>query len=220
MKETILQRIAKSYYKLLILIDWEDEILSTGLKEGLNKFLSNSFLSLNSGSKYMQGDFYSKNAIIKVKNNDLTNLIYEHMVPKSKYIQKPCEEKAKKNELTIKFIVNLLNKYWKIAIITKDEDNSLTTQIMPKNWDKENIFLRYQESNIKLIQTPFLSNEQRWDRGLNIIKNGRLIKNTNGNVGKLNSNDKGIVIINNGTEKLYSIDEDILNIIYDGWIIE
>lgn len=220
MNENILQKIAKSYHKLLTSIDWKDEILTTGLKEGLNKFLSNAFLSLNSGSKYMQGDFYSKDAITKVKNNDFTNLIYEHMVPKNRYIQKPCQEKAKKEELTIEFIVDLLNKYWKIAVITKDEDKSLSTRSMPKYWDKENIFLRYQESDIKLIQTPLLSNEEMWDRGLNLTKNGRSLKNTDGSIGKFDSHDKGIVIRCNGTEKIYAIDEDILNIINDGWIID
>ena len=38
--------ITEVYFKLLKSLDWEDEVLITGLREGLNKFLSNSCLFL------------------------------------------------------------------------------------------------------------------------------------------------------------------------------
>lgn len=149
-KENI-EKVAKAYCKLLNSIDWDDELIIAGLKEGLNKFLSNAFLSLNKEIKYKQGDYYSSEALEKVENNDFSNLVYEHMVPKNKYIQKVCEEEAKDKKLEPEFIIELLNKYWKIAVITKDEDDKLNSRSMPVDWDGENIFARYEEAKLELI---------------------------------------------------------------------
>lgn len=150
------KQIAKSYFKLLTSLDWEDEILIYGLNEGLNKFLSNAFLRTNGGNKYLQGDFFSEEAIKKIDKRDFSQLVYEHMVPKSKYIQKPCEELAKNGGLTIAYIENLLDSYWKIAIITKSENSKLTAREMPKNWDGKDIQARYRAVNINLIEMSYL----------------------------------------------------------------
>jgi hypothetical protein len=40
------QQIAEAYCKLLNSIDWSDKLLVARVREGLNKFLSNAFLSL------------------------------------------------------------------------------------------------------------------------------------------------------------------------------
>jgi hypothetical protein len=56
------KQIAQSYFKLLLSLDWEDDILITGLREGLTKFLSNAFLKSNGVNNYYQGDFYTHSA--------------------------------------------------------------------------------------------------------------------------------------------------------------
>lgn len=146
------EKIGRAYYKLLLSIDWSDEILLAGLREGLNKFLSNAYLKINGKKKQLQGDYYSEKAYHQVKKGDLANLIYEHMVPKSKYIQKPCEKMAQNGNLSESIIVDLLRKYWRIAIITKYEDKLLPRKTMPTDWDSKNIFIRYNNAGIKLIE--------------------------------------------------------------------
>lgn len=146
-----LKKIAIAYQKLLVAIDWDDEILVAGMQEGLNKFLSNALIFMNKKNKYKQADYYSKEAIEKLKKNDMRGLVFEHMVPKTRYIQGPCIEEAKQNRLTIDFIVNLLNKYWKIAVITIDQDKMLLRTKMPNNWDQEDIFARYRAVGIELV---------------------------------------------------------------------
>ena len=146
-----LEPVVKSYYKLLQSVDWSDELLVRGLREGLNKFPSNAFLSLNPESKYLSGDYYSPIALEKVQSRDFSGLIFEHMVPKSRYIQKPCEKAAREGRLDIDEIRELFRKYWKISIITVEENARLKGHAMPEDWDLENVFARYQECGIELV---------------------------------------------------------------------
>lgn len=74
------------------------------------------------------------------------------MIPKSTYIQKPCVEMARNGKLTVQIIIELLSKYWKIAVITKEQDKLLSRTKMPGDWDGEDIFARYSRANIYLIQ--------------------------------------------------------------------
>lgn len=151
MREDLLKKLAKSYYKLLVSIDWEDQILINGLREGLNKFLSNAYLNSFKANKYHKCDFYSESALDVLNNGKQSrNLVFEHVVPKSQYIQKPCEDKAKKGILTLDFVEELVLKYWVIAVITKEEDELLSKYQMPDTWDGTNILARYEKANIKL----------------------------------------------------------------------
>jgi len=150
-----LEPLIKAYYKLLNSIDWDDEILVAGLREGLTKFPSNAFLSMHKKSKYLCGNYYSLLALEQVKSKQFSGLIFEHMVPKSKYIQKPCEEAAKKGSLNENYMTELFQRYWKIAVITKEENSLLHGTKMPKNWDGNDYLARYKESGIKLLKSPF-----------------------------------------------------------------
>jgi hypothetical protein len=150
------KKLAAAYHKLLVSIDWEDELLVAGISEGLSKFLSNAYLSLYKGNKkHFTSHYFSGNAIKKVENNDFSELVFEHIVPKDKFIQKICKEKAKDGTLTIDFIENLLERYWKIATITKAEDKTLISRNMPKDWDGTDILARYNLAKVKLIENPF-----------------------------------------------------------------
>lgn len=47
---------------------------------------------MGKGDKYKQGDYYSESALASLKSKDKNKkLVYEHMVPKTAYIQKPLE---------------------------------------------------------------------------------------------------------------------------------
>ena len=161
-----LKEIAKAYAKLLYLVDWDDEILKQGLKEGLNKFLSNAYiyimkknLGLKSNHKYQMADFVSLKAEKQIKKGTYEGLVFEHMIPKEKYIQEPCIKKSieiKINNEPISeledFILNKLKKYWKLAVVTKEEDKLLSRNKMPDNWDKKNIKARYEAAKIPLTK--------------------------------------------------------------------
>ena len=123
----------------------------SGIREGLTKFLSNAFLKSNGTNKYYQGDYYTYSALDRMEKGITSGLVYEHMVPKSQYIQKPCEERAKKKSLSEDYVLDLLNRYWKIAIVTKEEDAKLARTKMPDDWDAEDIRLRYDNERIKLV---------------------------------------------------------------------
>jgi len=216
-----LEKIAKSYVKLLNLIDWSDPLLVAGIKEGLNKFLSNAFLKEHPNSKYLQGDFYTLNAIQKIKSSDFSGLVYEHMVPKGAYIQKVCEQKAAEGSLDYDFVVDLLNKYWKIAVVTKDEDRLLLTKRMPNNWDGVNIFYRYHKANICLINNPFISNEDQYDSlpTLMNIVDRKFIANTNGETGTVSLIDGSLVITSKDRSYKYQSSATLTDVFYDGWYL-
>ena len=86
---------------------------------------------------------------------------FEHMVPKGKYIFNQIKEEAKKNisddELQ-KLIYKLVDKYYYVALITKDEHKELSNkgykQKMPEDWDLESIEARYQKAGINIKENP------------------------------------------------------------------
>lgn len=150
------EKLASAYFKLLTSIDWNDEILISGLIEGLNKFITNAYLKMHIGkNKYFKSHYISIAAEKKLQNKDLKGLVFEHVIPKEEYIQKPCEKLAREGALTEEFILELLNKYWIIATITKEEDKRLSAKIMPKNWDGADVFERYNQANIELKINTF-----------------------------------------------------------------
>jgi len=142
--------VSATYCRFLNSIDWRDKVFVNGIREGRNKFLSNAFLYLDKRHKYLQGDFYSHEAYKKCEGNNLKGLVYEHVVPKRKYIQGPCEKKSRNKTLDEKFILDLLSRYWKIAIITRDENSRLNRNSMPASWDRVDVLARYNEAQIKL----------------------------------------------------------------------
>lgn len=151
-REMLLTRMADAYYELLAAVapllkkngDIED-----GVREGLNKFLSNLCISLVGK---LETDYYSEDALEKLRKGDRGHLIYEHMVPKNVYQDKIVDDfKAGKikNAGDIKAV---LEKYWYIATITSSEDKLLfPRKAMPETWDKQNIFARYDEIRDRLV---------------------------------------------------------------------
>ena len=222
MEQGTIEKVAKSYIKLLSSIDWDDDVLIAGLTEGLNKFLSNAFLRLHPDKKYLQGNFYSVRAASKIKAGEIAGLIYEHMVPKGKYIQKVCEEKAAHGDLNLEFVVDILRRYWRIAVITKEEDSLLLSRQMPKDWDEIDIFYRYRNKGISLISNPFVSKDELWgklERFINTIDGGT-IRHTNGEIGEIRFENGSLVIQAKELIYKYPPHSDLTAMFYDGWYFE
>lgn len=163
-----IKRMAEAYYSLLtvnseLLILNED--VFGGIKEGFSKFLSNLCINLRGKYKFQSAEYVSPKALELVKQGNTRDLIYEHMVPKEKYIQGPCLEAVKtRRPLSLAQIHELLDKYWHIALITTEEDKILNSlklrKHMPENWDNIDILARYKKANIHLIDTNTLKNGQ------------------------------------------------------------
>lgn len=155
------RRLARAYYKLLTAIDWQDELLLAGLREGLNKFLSNAYLYYFRGvSKYHKTHFVSSRALEQLQQKDYRDLVFEHLVPKRNHLQRLCEDRAAAGSLTIDYIETLLKRYWRLATITKEEDSSLRKYNMPDDWDGKAVFGRYKAVGIELVENPFFSTDK------------------------------------------------------------
>ena len=163
-REEKLQRMAKAYYKLLSML--KDELaaegdIKDGLNEGLTKFLSNLEIKLNRSKEGT--NYVSAKAKAKLQDGDKTGLVFEHIVPKTKYIQEPCVLAAIKGQFANgeKFseeaVRQLLERYWLIALITKEEDDTLTNlglqKKMPGDWDGTDVFARYKAAGISLEES-------------------------------------------------------------------
>lgn len=156
--DELCRKLARSYVIFLNSLNEmnskNDEFLSGGLKHSdcKNHFLSNAYLS-----KYDKFDiskpwtYHSKAAgkQIKQKGKDWNkDLRFEHIVPKQKYLQDECEKAVIAEGLKAeKTVCDLLKKYWKIAVITSEENSRLYVHKMPDGWkDGDCIFERYNKT--------------------------------------------------------------------------
>ena len=143
-RENLLTRMANAYYELLtVLVPLlkKNSDIENGIREGLNKFLSNLCISLVGKQ---ETDYYSEDAIDKLNKGDCEHLIYEHIVPKNFYQNQIIDDFKAGKIKNAGDIRAILEKYWYIATITSSEDKQLKPQkSMPKDWDKQDIFVRY-----------------------------------------------------------------------------
>lgn len=144
-------KMAEAYHSFLTYVyitNRADSDLQSSLAEACGKFLSCYFF-LNIGKqhpqcfperitkryqgamtlRYLRGDYYSEKALAHLAALHPTegNLRFEHVLPKSAAIQRFCEDSFKSGgqEISVEGIADLLNKYWHIAVITKQEDCSI-----------------------------------------------------------------------------------------------
>lgn len=127
------ERLSSVYFKLLSSVDWRDEIFVTGLREGLNKFLSNAHIASFPGkNKYHKTHYVTPAALERLRAGTTRNLVWEHLVPKTEYIQRPCELHAREGTLTLNFVRDKLDRFWYLATITSVEDQMLNRMHMPE----------------------------------------------------------------------------------------
>ena len=149
-------QLAHTYYKLLTTLDWSDPVLIGGLREGLNKFLSNAHIASFPGrSKYYKTHYVSAAALNQLQSRDMKGLVFEHLVPKRRYIQEPCEARAIAGDISVGFIQERLDKYWVLATVTTAEDSRLLRTDMPDEWDEKDVQARYSHAGIILQPNPY-----------------------------------------------------------------
>lgn len=156
-REILLDTLAEKYYALLISLPYEDELSMIGIQEGKNKFLANLHIYLTKEQlptgwrdKRYTTDFATPVALEQLRTKQLKGLEYEHLVPQRTFIQAKCEAKAKTEELTVDFVRDILDRYLWTATVTVEEHLRLSRSTMPRGWDQENIFARYEKANLKL----------------------------------------------------------------------
>ncbi|WP_379968303.1 hypothetical protein [Ectobacillus sp. sgz5001026] len=97
--------LADNYYYFLKGLPFDNKLYMNGMGEARRKFLANLHITvlkeyLPKGYKDWRysTDYVSDKALelLKQKNWDKNELIYEHMVPKAKYIKDECEKAAEK----------------------------------------------------------------------------------------------------------------------------
>ena len=129
-------------------------------------FVQDYKIKLNSKKhrQYLVVDYFSEKALDLIKSKTkfaTSNFSFEHMVPKGKYILDKIKEEAKKNisdaELQ-KLIYELVDKYYYVALITRDENKKLSNKgyikKMPEDWDWKSIKARYQKAGITICRNP------------------------------------------------------------------
>ncbi|WP_298648223.1 hypothetical protein [uncultured Granulicatella sp.] len=129
-------------------------------------FVQNFNIKLNSKKRrqYLVVDYFSEKSLDLIDSEiefNTSNFSFEHMVPKGKYIFNRIKEEAKKNisddELQ-KLIYKLIDKYYYVALITREENKKLSNkgykQKMPEDWDWESIKARYQKAGITICRNP------------------------------------------------------------------
>lgn len=175
-------RMAEAYLKFLkftFLDNAGDTKLQKGLSEARNKFLSNYYIENftvpecfpekvfrrykgSSTKRYLAGDYYSVEALEVLRECKALDkrLRFEHVVPKAAFIQAECEKRIldTQNSLTASDIKDLLDRYWHIAVILREQDGMLVTKNdMPAGWATNNdIFARYKNVQgllFKLLRT-------------------------------------------------------------------
>ena len=150
--DNLCKRLGKAYVKFLCALNnleaEHDEVLSGGINHAdcKNHFLSNAYLSMfNKFELNKPWIYHSEAAAKQIREKEgkwYRGLCFEHIVPKQKYLQSECEKLVRaKREASLQGVIDLIKKYWKIAVITKDENKRLFTRTMPN--EDTNFFARY-----------------------------------------------------------------------------
>jgi hypothetical protein len=147
----VLVRIADAYVEFLTCLPWKHALVLAGAKEGLSKFLSNAYIRcFPARRKYELTQLISQAACDRLNAGVRKDLVFEHVVPKRRFIQEPCEQRAREGQLTAEFVLSILQKYWVLATVTTEED-----RLLPRGWDERDILARYTAAGIHLLANPF-----------------------------------------------------------------
>ena len=155
-KADVLAAIAEAYVMFLSGIRWEHHLVVRGAREGLNKFVSNAYLASFTGRrKHELTQLISVAAYDRLQAGNSKDLVFEHLVPKQRVFQEPCERMARERKLTEEYVLGLLRRYWVAATVTGDEDKRLARRSMPQDWDRLDVMARYSAAGVGLFLNPF-----------------------------------------------------------------
>ncbi len=151
----VVRTMADAYCRFLVAFPWDHPLAIKGGRESINKFLSNVYLASFPGCrKHQLTQFITPQALAAVRNQSLKELVFEHVVPKQKFIQGPCEAKARAQSLTPEDVLGLMKRYWILATVTRSEEKRLPRD-MPEDWDGSSLFARYEAVELPLLPNPF-----------------------------------------------------------------
>ena len=157
-RQEFIDILATTYYKFLKDLPFEqDPYMMMALKETQGKFIANLHIEIaklhlprSRNERRFATDYVSKEAEEILKQGSTKGLRFEHIVPKSEYIIKPCQEKAMNGELTYQYVRDRLDRYYWTATVKKWQDDILNQRKMPGGWKEKDIFARYREKNIMI----------------------------------------------------------------------
>lgn len=105
------------------------------------------------GPKYKVAQYRSKSAFAEISGNG--KIIYDHSIP-FRYLQ---DELLNLDDVNNKTVKELLDLYSTVCVITKDEDNLLSSRglsrKMPNDWDNEDPLARYKAVGIEVEKNEF-----------------------------------------------------------------
>ena len=140
----------------------KEKFFSTTFIEGLVSDAIDDVLR-EQGKKFTKKNraaFITNDALNQLSNNDQSNLIIEHIVCKNIYFNE-IKALLSKNELTEDIVFEILYNYYFTAIVTKKEDIALDTaglrtkMVVSGEWNRKDLFTRYNSTGIELIKNPF-----------------------------------------------------------------
>lgn len=181
----------QGFLKYLFVENKEDDALHRSMNEVRIKFLSLYFAThapvapffaekpnlsrmKSLSRRYIIADYFSKDALIKLKNfpGPRMGLKFEHIVPKDRLKQEfETKVRSGKELLSVHEIARKLDQTWHIAVVTDDEDRKLFPQKgMPKWWSHgKDIFARYRESEGGLLRFEIYRANEEADICRNIL---------------------------------------------------
>ena len=140
----------------------KEKFFSTTFIEGLVSDAIDDVLR-EQGKKFTKKNraaFITNDALNQLSNNDQSNLIIEHIVCKNIYFNE-IKTLLSNNELTEDKVFEILYNYYFTAIVTKKEDIALDTaglrtkMVVSGEWNRKDLFTRYNSTGIELIKNPF-----------------------------------------------------------------
>lgn len=154
----------------------EDLLYLNNMRDGQRKkkFMSSNFLEgliydaiddvvRENGAKLNRNNrasYISEQALEKIRSKQSSNLVLEHIVCKNIYFS-ILKRMLHEESLTAEKVFHLLNKFYQLALITKEEDGRLdraglrTRMVTSGEWDFKDPFIRYRTIQLKLISNPY-----------------------------------------------------------------
>jgi hypothetical protein len=164
-KDSIYRQVSQYYAHYLNSLDWQDEFYVSLQLLMRNKFMTLAYYRLMGGKNHKTCSAWVTSSALEVLRGDTKRfqgkgLWLEHVIPKQRYITNYCESVAREREISADEIFVIMQKYFILATITKDENDLLDSNRlrnrMPAGWvEGDSVFGRYERVGIDLLRNPF-----------------------------------------------------------------